>query len=51
MIKGKVPGDDIKVSLLSLKPNAKVMMMGTREENLVKYKTFIVGTLVKIQDV
>jgi hypothetical protein len=27
------------------------MMMGTREENLVKYKTFIVGTLVKIQDV
>ncbi|CAB4019793.1 ubiquitin-like domain-containing CTD phosphatase 1, partial [Paramuricea clavata] len=32
--KGKVPGDDIKVSLLSLKPNAKVMMMGTREENL-----------------
>lgn len=32
---GKVPGDDVKLSVLSLKPSMKIMMMGTREENLV----------------
>jgi hypothetical protein len=45
MVKGKVPGDDVKVSLLSLKPNAKVMMMGTREENLVWSQRLYVTTL------
>lgn len=33
--KGKVVGDDVRISMLSLKPNMKIMMMGTREENLV----------------
>ncbi|XP_046851468.1 ubiquitin-like domain-containing CTD phosphatase 1 [Xenia sp. Carnegie-2017] len=33
--KGKVPGDDVKLSVLSFKPSMKIMMMGTREENLM----------------
>ncbi|XP_013400820.1 ubiquitin-like domain-containing CTD phosphatase 1 [Lingula anatina] len=33
--KGSVPGDDVQLSSLKLKPNTKIMMMGTREESLV----------------
>lgn len=33
--KGKSPDDDVRLSALNLKPNTKIMMMGTREENLV----------------
>lgn len=33
--KGKAAGNDVRISMLSLKRNAKIMMMGTREENLV----------------
>ncbi|CAH1783004.1 unnamed protein product [Owenia fusiformis] len=32
--KGKVPDDDVELSLLKMKPNTKIMMMGTREEAL-----------------
>ena len=32
---GKSPDDDVRLSALNLKPNNKIMMMGTREENLV----------------
>uniref|UniRef100_UPI00358E3DA6 ubiquitin-like domain-containing CTD phosphatase 1 n=1 Tax=Myxine glutinosa TaxID=7769 RepID=UPI00358E3DA6 len=32
--KGKVAEDDVKLGLLKLKPNMKVMMMGSREESL-----------------
>lgn len=32
---GKSPDDDVRLSALNLKPNTKIMMMGTREENLV----------------
>ena len=31
---GKVPGDDVQLSALNLKPNTKIMMMGTREETI-----------------
>ncbi|XP_002734938.1 ubiquitin-like domain-containing CTD phosphatase 1 [Saccoglossus kowalevskii] len=30
--KGKPPDDDMQLSVLKLKPNSKIMMMGTREE-------------------
>jgi len=33
-LKGKLPGDDVKLSALSLKPGQKIMMMGTPEETL-----------------
>ena len=33
--KGKMPNDDMHLSSLNLKKNTKIMMMGTREENLV----------------
>lgn len=32
---GKPADDDIKLGLLKLKPNTKIMMMGSREESLV----------------
>lgn len=32
--KGKPPGDDVKLSMLSLKADHKIMMMGTQEEKL-----------------
>ncbi|XP_077992356.1 ubiquitin-like domain-containing CTD phosphatase 1 [Glandiceps talaboti] len=32
--KGKPPGDDVQLSVLKLKPNMKIMMMGTREETI-----------------
>ena len=32
---GKPPTDDVQLCALKLKPNIKIMMMGTREENLV----------------
>ena len=32
---GKPPTDDVKLGDLQLKPNAKIMMMGTPEEKLV----------------
>ena len=32
---GKSPDDDVRLSALNLKPKTKIMMMGTREENLV----------------
>ena len=35
---GKSPDDDVRLSALNLKPNTKIMMMGTREENLVQLK-------------
>ena len=31
---GKVPPDDTQLSALNLKPNTKIMMMGTREETI-----------------
>ena len=31
---GKPAADDVKLSALSLKPGMKIMMMGTREEEL-----------------
>ncbi|XP_068709283.1 ubiquitin-like domain-containing CTD phosphatase 1 [Montipora foliosa] len=34
--KGKNPDDDVRLSALNLKPNNKIMMMGTREENLAE---------------
>ncbi|XP_060084442.1 ubiquitin-like domain-containing CTD phosphatase 1 [Ylistrum balloti] len=36
--KGKVPADDVVISELKLKPNTKIMMMGSREEELDKVK-------------
>ncbi|KAJ8317333.1 hypothetical protein KUTeg_005237 [Tegillarca granosa] len=36
--KGKVPGDDVELSELKIKPNTKIMMMGTCEEELEKVK-------------
>ncbi len=35
-VSGKVPDDDIQLSALKLKPNMKIMMMGTPEEVLVR---------------
>lgn len=32
---GKNAEDDVRLSALNLKPSNKIMMMGTREENLV----------------
>lgn len=32
---GKPADDDVKLGALKLKPNTKIMMMGTREESLV----------------
>lgn len=32
---GKPAEDDVKLGALKLKPNTKIMMMGSREENLV----------------
>ena len=32
---GKPPDDDVQLALLKMKPNMKIMMMGTREEELV----------------
>ncbi|XP_029439998.1 ubiquitin-like domain-containing CTD phosphatase 1 [Rhinatrema bivittatum] len=32
--KGKAADDDLKLGILKLKPNTKIMMMGTREESL-----------------
>lgn len=36
--KGKSPSDDILLADMKLKPNTKIMMMGTREEELDKVK-------------
>ncbi|XP_056004747.1 ubiquitin-like domain-containing CTD phosphatase 1 isoform X2 [Ostrea edulis] len=36
--KGKPPGDDVALTNLKLKPSTKIMMMGTREEELDKVK-------------
>ncbi|XP_043925289.1 ubiquitin-like domain-containing CTD phosphatase 1 [Protopterus annectens] len=33
-LKGKPADDDVKIGTLKLKPNTKIMMMGTREESL-----------------
>lgn len=33
-MKGKPADDDVKLGALKLKPNTKIMMMGTREESL-----------------
>jgi len=33
-VKGKPAADDVKLSMISIKPGAKVMMMGTQEETL-----------------
>ena len=35
VVSGKPPDDDVQLVLLKLKPNTKIMMMGTREEELV----------------
>lgn len=35
-LKGKPAPDDVKLSALTLKPGAKIMMMGTQEENLAE---------------
>lgn len=32
---GKPAEDEVKLGVLKLKPNTKIMMMGTREESLV----------------
>ena len=32
---GKVPGDEVALSELNLKLGSKIMMMGTREEEIV----------------
>ena len=34
LVSGKQSADDVKLSELSLKPGMKIMMMGTREEEL-----------------
>ena len=34
---GKPPDDGVRLSALNVKPSMKIMMMGTREENLVIY--------------
>lgn len=34
---GKPAEDEVKLGSLKLKPNTKIMMMGTREESLVGY--------------
>lgn len=34
---GKPAEDEVKLGSLKLKPNTKIMMMGTREESLVSY--------------
>ena len=41
---GKVPGDEVALSELNLKLGAKIMMMGTREEEIVSslHKSFLV---------
>lgn len=36
IISGKTPDDDVRLSTLNLKSNTKIMMMGTREENLAE---------------
>ncbi|XP_063963550.1 ubiquitin-like domain-containing CTD phosphatase 1 isoform X2 [Lytechinus pictus] len=33
--KGKPPGDDVQLCALNIKPNTKIMMMGTREETII----------------
>lgn len=35
MSPGKPAEDEVKLGALKLKPNTKIMMMGTREESLV----------------
>ena len=37
IFQGKSPDDEVRLSALNLKPNTKIMMMGTREENLVRF--------------
>jgi hypothetical protein len=39
-IVGKPAENDVKLGALKLKPNTKIMMMGTREESLVMF-TFV----------
>lgn len=34
MFSGKVPADDVQLSELKIKPNTKIMMMGTCEETI-----------------
>ncbi|XP_018321180.1 ubiquitin-like domain-containing CTD phosphatase 1 [Agrilus planipennis] len=38
-LKGKTPDDDCKISLLKLKPNFKLMMMGSLEEDIAEVNT------------
>ena len=35
LFSGKVPGDEVALADLKLKPSTKIMMMGTREEEIV----------------
>lgn len=35
---GKAAADETKLGLLKLKPNTKIMMMGSREESLVPFQ-------------
>jgi len=35
VISGKAAGDDVALKESNIKPNMKIMMMGTTEENLV----------------
>jgi hypothetical protein len=39
-IVGKPPSDDVLLADMKLKPNTKIMMMGTREEELVGIHSF-----------
>ena len=38
LILGKIPDNDVVLSDLKLKPGSKIMMMGTREEEIVSEK-------------
>ena len=46
---GKPPADDVKLGDLQLKPNAKIMMMGTPEEKLVCTSRLIYLTITQLE--
>lgn len=47
-IVGKPAENDVKLGALKLKPNTKIMMMGTREESLVNVYFLLLFVRLKI---
>lgn len=46
---GKPAENEVKLGSLKLKPNTKIMMMGTREESLVGDR--VIGKLIDSKDI